>query len=39
VGAFNHYHLPAAGKDFYVYGMSRNLMAGEVTLNLKEIEP
>ena len=23
----------------YVYGMSRNLMAGEVTLNLKEIEP
>ena len=39
VGAFNHYRLPAAGKDFYVYGMSRNLMAGEVTLNLKEIEP
>ena len=39
VDAFNHYRLPAAGKDFYVYGMSRNLMAGEVTLNLKEIEP
>lgn len=33
---FGHYRHPAMGKEFYVTGISRNLMEGNALLNLKE---
>lgn len=39
VGLFNHYVHPAMpGKQFFVQGISRNLIEGYAELNLKEIE-
>ena len=38
VGRFYHYVHPAmANKSFYVIGISRNLISGAATLNLREI--
>lgn len=37
IAPFNHYILTAIGKTFFVQGISRNLIDGEATLKLKEI--
>ena len=36
-GWFRHYYHSAAGKEFYVMGVSRNLMEGTAGLHLKEV--
>lgn len=38
VNRFNHYRHEALGKDFFVQGISRNLIEGSAKLTLKEIE-
>lgn len=36
-GWFRHYYHSAAGKEFYVMGISRNLMEGTAEMHLKEV--
>lgn len=38
VGPFNHYKHPALDMTFFVQGISRNMMEGSATIELKEIE-
>ena len=37
IGMFKHYIHPAIGKEFFVQGISRNLMDGYADLSLKEV--